>query len=184
MAPDDWLVGQERATAASQRILAAAGELISRHGYDAFTIDALATKVHCSPATIYRHAGGKAAIRDAVIGLQAARIVETVRDAIDGLSGPQRVVTATTIALQRIRSDPLAQVMRSMHNAATNEWLPASPMVTQFAAEMLGRSTPDPVGEQWLIRVFLALWTWPVNDRDEEQKMLQRFLGPPYVDEG
>lgn len=183
MAHDDWLVGRDRGAEATQRIYTAAAELISLHGYDAFTIDALAAKVHCSPATIYRHAGGKTAIRDAVIGLHAARIVETVRDAIKGLSGPDRVVTATAIALQRVRSDPLAQIMRSMHDAARSEWLPASPIITHFAAEMLGHSAPDTLGEQWLIRVFLALWTWPLKDPDAEGQMLQRFLGPPYSDE-
>jgi AcrR family transcriptional regulator len=183
MANDDWLVGRDRRTEATERIYAAAAQLISRHGYDAFTIDALAAKVHCSPATIYRHAGGKSAIRDAVIGRHAARIVETVRDAIKGLSGPERVVTATALALQRARSDPLAQIMRSMHNTTESEWLPATPIVTHFAAEMLGQSAPDALGEQWLIRVFLALWTWPLKDPDAEREMLQRFLGPPYKDE-
>ena len=183
MAHDDWLIGRDRPTAAADRIHTAAAELISRHGYDAFTIDALAAKVHCSPATIYRHAGGKTAIRDAVIGMHATRVVETVRHAIEGLSGPDRVVAATEIALQRIRSDPLAQVMRSMHNSERNEWLADSPVVASFAAEMLGDIAPDPVAEQWLIRVFLALWTWPPKDHDAERQMLQRFLGPPYLDQ-
>ena len=86
---------------------------MSRQGYDGFTIDTLAATVHCSPATIYRHAGGKAAIRDAVLALQAERILDTMREAIAGLTGPERIVTATTVALQRLRSDPLAQIMRS-----------------------------------------------------------------------
>jgi AcrR family transcriptional regulator len=183
MARADWLVGGERSSEATKRIYAAAAELISRHGYEAFTIDALAAKVHCSPATIYRHAGGKIAIRDAVVGLHATRIVETVRDAIEGLCGPERVVTATAVALQRVRSDPLAQIMNSTRHPADGDWLPASGMVAQFAAEMLGQHTRDPLAEQWLIRVFLALWTWPMKDPDAEHQMLQRFLGPPYSEE-
>jgi AcrR family transcriptional regulator len=54
-------------------VTAAAAELISPKGYEAFTIEALATKAHCPPATIYRHAGGKAAILDAVVAIQSAR---------------------------------------------------------------------------------------------------------------
>ncbi|MBX9978755.1 MAG: TetR/AcrR family transcriptional regulator, partial [Mycobacterium gordonae] len=50
MPHDDWLVGRDRATEATARILNAAADLISRHGYGAFSIDALAAKVHCSPA--------------------------------------------------------------------------------------------------------------------------------------
>src|SRR5580693_7207196 len=111
----DWLVGRDRRSEAAERIYAAAADLIARRGYEAFTSEALAASVHCSPATIYRHAGGKAAIRDAVVAIQAARIVDTTREAIRDLEGPDRVVTATLVALQRLQSDPLAQMMRSMH---------------------------------------------------------------------
>lgn len=179
----DWLVGQDRKSEATRRIYAAAAELIARRGYEEFTIEALAAEVHCSPATIYRHAGGKAAIRDAVVGLHATRIVETVRDAIEGLTGSDRVVTATTVALQRVRSDPMAQIKNSTRSLPGGEWLPASAMVSKFAAEMVGQHTPDPLAQQWLIRVFFALWIWPMKDPDAELQMLQRFLGPPYAEE-
>ncbi len=139
MSREDWLVGRDRRSEACDRIYAAAADLISRRGYDGFTIEALAAKVHCSPATIYRHAGGKAAIRDAVIAMQAARIVDTTREAIKGLTGPERVVTATIVALQRLQSDPLAQLMRSTQATPINEWITESPAVTGLAGEMLGR---------------------------------------------
>jgi AcrR family transcriptional regulator len=181
MATDDWLVGRDRHSEAAERIYAAAAELMSRQGYDAFSIDTLAATVHCSPATIYRHAGGKAAIRDAVLGRQAERILDSVREAIAGLTGSERIVTATTVALQRLRADPLAQIMRSMATVPGDEWLSDSPMVTRFANEMVGLSTPDPLAAQWLIRAFLALWYWPLNDSDAEHQMVRRFLGPPYT---
>lgn len=60
MAPEDWLVGRNRRDEAADRIYAAAATLLARHGYDAFSIDALAAAVHCSPATIYRHTGARA----------------------------------------------------------------------------------------------------------------------------
>ena len=37
-------------------------------------------------------------------------IVETVREAVDGLSGADRIVRAITVALRQIRSDPLGRV--------------------------------------------------------------------------
>jgi AcrR family transcriptional regulator len=181
MATDDWLVGRDRHSEAAERIYAAAADLMSRLGYDAFSIDALAATVHCSPATIYRHTGGKAAIRDAVMGLQAERILDSVREAITGLTGPERIVTATTVALQRMRADPLARIMRSMTTPPGNEWLTDSPIVTRFANEMVGLSTPDPLAAQWLIRAFLALWYWPLKDADAEGHMVRRFLGLPYT---
>lgn len=177
----DWLLGRDRGSEATERIYAAATDLIAQGGYQAFTIEALAAKIPCSVATIYRHAGGKAAIRDAVVAIQAARIVDTVRDAIKDLSGPDRVVTATIVALQRLHSDPLAQMMRTMQTNPGSEWLTKSPVVTRFAAEMLGPDNTDSLAAQWLIRVFLALWYWPVKDAAAERTMVQRFLGPPYT---
>jgi AcrR family transcriptional regulator len=180
MPHSDWLVGRDRHSAAAERIYAAAADLIADTGYDAFTIEALAAKVHCSPATIYRRAGGKAAVRDAVVAIQASRILDTVRDAIKDLRGPERVVTATVVALQRMHSDPLVQLMQSMQLAPGSEWLTTSPVVTGFAAEMLGDDNPDPLAAQWLIRVFLALWCWPLKDPAVERVMVERFLGASY----
>ncbi|MEE6179907.1 TetR/AcrR family transcriptional regulator [Mycobacterium sp. 050134] len=182
MPTHDWLVGRDRHAEGAERIYAAAAELISRQGYDAFSIDALAAAVHCSPATVYRHAGGKTAIRDAVMSRHAERILDSVREAIAGLTGSERVVTATTVALQRMRSDPLAQIMRSATGPPGNEWLTDSPIVARFATEMVGLDRPDPLAAQWLIRMFLALWQWPVKDPDEEAAMVRRFLGPPYAE--
>jgi AcrR family transcriptional regulator len=181
MPHDDWLLGRDRRSEAAERIYAAAADLISQFGYEAFTIEALAAKIHCSPATIYRRAGGKAAIREAVVAIQATRILGTVRDAIKDLSGPDRVVTATIVALQRMHSDPLVHLMRSMQLAPGSEWLTTSPVVTGFAAEMLGQENPDPLAAQWLIRVFLALWCWPLKDPAVERAIVERFLGPSCI---
>ncbi|WP_197502843.1 MULTISPECIES: TetR/AcrR family transcriptional regulator [unclassified Mycobacterium] len=181
MMGDDWLVGRDRHSAGVERIYAAAADLMVRRGYEALRIEDLAAAVHCSPATIYRHAGGKAQIRDAVMGRQAERILDSVRAAIAGLTGTDRVVTATTVALRRLRADPLAQLMRTRTAARSNEWLTDSPVVARFATEMVGLSEPDPLAAQWLIRVFLALWCWPLGDADAEEAMVRRFLGPPYA---
>lgn len=180
MPREDWLVGRDRRSEATERIYMAAADLIARLGYDGFTIEALAARVHCSPATIYRQAGGKAAIRDAVVAAQAARIVDTTREAIKDLTGPERVVTATIIALENLRSDPLAQLMRSIHAAPVSDWVISSPTVTGLAAEMLGPGIDDPLAAQWLIRVFLALWSWPLKDPVAERDLVERFLGPSY----
>ncbi|OBF62422.1 transcriptional regulator [Mycobacterium sp. 852002-51971_SCH5477799-a] len=181
MARDDWLVGRDRRSEAAERIYTAATDIIARHGYEGFTIEALAARVHCSPATIYRHAGGKATIRDAVVGIQAARIVDVTREAIQDLRGPERVVTATIMALERLRSDPLAQLMRSIHAAPVSDWVISSPTVTTLAAEMLGPDNDDPLAAQWLIHVFLALWSWPLKDPAAERALVERFLASSYT---
>jgi AcrR family transcriptional regulator len=185
MTRDDWLIGQDRTMVATERIYAAAAELIARRGYDAFTIEALATKVHCSPATVYRYAGGKAAIREAVTLRLSSRIVDAVREAIDGLTGSERIVTAVAVALERMRAEPLAQLMTgTMHAVRDEQWLCSSPAIMTLAQEMIGAETADPAAAQWLIHVVLAMWCWPATDPDIENEMLRRFLGPVFASPG
>lgn len=181
----DWLIGPDRRAVATERIYTAAAALIANQGYDAFTIDALAARVHCSPATVYRYVGGKAAIRDAVTVRLSTRIVDTVRKAIDGLTGEERIVTAVAVALERMRSEPLSQLMTDTLRAIREEqWINESPVVMALAQEMIGSEDADPVAAQWLIHAILALWCWPVDDPDLEAAMIRRFLGPSFVSEG
>lgn len=180
MAQQDWLVGTDRRAEAVERIHAAAAELISRHGFEAFGIDALAAIVHCSPATIYRNVGGKSVIIEGVMHQMSVRIVERVKAAIDGLEGEERIVTAIVVALDRIRAEPLGPLMmgavRPDHDTG---WLTASPLVAGLAEEMIGRT--DPLAAQWLIRATLALWYWPVKDRDDERAVVAQFIGPCFA---
>ena len=179
----DWLVGPDRQAVATERIYAAAADLISRNGFDAFTIGALAKKAHCSPATIYRHVGGKTAIRDALTVRLSARVVAAVRDTIKDLHGSDRVVTAVVVGLQHIRAEPLGHlIMGSAPHADDVAWVIASPVIADLAEEMIGGSQPDPAAAQWLIRVVLSLWYWPVNEPGSELQLIERFLGPLFTE--
>jgi AcrR family transcriptional regulator len=178
----DWLVGEDRRAVAAERIYAAAGDLIARGGMDAFDIDTLATRVHCSRATIYRCAGGKRQIRDAVMERSAKRIVGAVREAVDGLTGAPRIITAINVALDEIRSDPLGQLMLSaIRGAEERAWLTESPVVGRFATDLNGLTDDDTDAAQWIVRVVLSLLYWPVGDADLERQMLQRFITPAFA---
>lgn len=185
MARDDWLVGGDRRSIASERIYDAATDLIARDGLDALDIDKLAQRIHCSRATVYRYVGGKAEIRDAVLARAAQRIVEAVRETVDEMTGPERVVTAITAALERIRSDPLGQLLvgsiRGAHGTAT---LAASPLLAGFAAELGGLADRDPQAAQWIVRVVLSLVFWPNADSGAEREMLRRFVAPAFSEQG
>ncbi len=182
MVRSDWLVGGDRRTAAAERIYAAATDLIARGGMDAFDIDTLAARVHCSRATVYRCAGGKRQIRDAVMERSSARIVDSVRRAVDGQSGAQRIVTAITVALDEIRSDPLGQLMFStIRGAEERAWLTDSPIVARFATELNGLTDDDTEAAQWIVRVVLSLLYWPVDEAEVERQMIKRFISPAFA---
>lgn len=181
MAGHDWLVGDSRRTAGAERIYAAATDLVVRDGLDALDIDALAARVHCSRATIYRHAGGKAEIRDAVLARAAARIVDTVRQAVSGRRGAERVVTAIATALERIRSDPLGQLLVDS-GRGTQEMtrLATSPMLADFARDLSGLGGDDRWAASWVVRVVLSLLCWPIGDAQIERQILERFVAPAF----
>jgi AcrR family transcriptional regulator len=179
MVRDDWVIGGDRRKVAANRIYAAATDLVVRDGLDGFDIDTLAARVHCSRATIYRYAGGKAQIRDAVLMRLAARIVDTVRHAVDGLSGPERVVKAITVALEQIRSDPMRRLMISSSTAPDLSDLPSSPVLGRLAADLTG-ITDDPQAAQWIVRVVLSLAHWPISNIGLEEEMLRRFVTPAF----
>ena len=181
MVRDDWVVGGDRRAAAADRIYAAATDLVVREGLDAFDIDTLAARVHCSRATIYRYAGGKAQIRDAVLIRLSAGIVEAVRRAVEGLSGPKRVITAVTVALQQIRSDPLRRLMLSSGVSPDLGELHSSPLLSHLAAELTGLTDDDPQAAQWIVRVVVSLAYWPLANNRIEQEVLQRFLAPAFT---
>jgi AcrR family transcriptional regulator len=185
MSRSDWLVGGDRRAAATERILRVAADLIATDGFDNFDIDLLASRVHCSRATIYRHVGGRTAIRDAVLVRAAANIVETVRDAVDGLSGAERIARAITVALKQIRSHPLSLSMinpvRSGQGAA---WLTESPIVAGFATDLNGLTDDDTEAAQWIVRVVISLLHWPVDDADTERRVVERFVLPAFGREG
>jgi AcrR family transcriptional regulator len=182
VAREDWLFDDGRRAVASERLFAAAAELISRHGYDAFTVDTLAAAVHCSRATIYRYVGGKAQIRDAVVARSAARIVDVVRANVEGLTGAERVLTAIEVAVAQIRSDPAGQLfVESAQGARGSTWLTASPAVADFANELTGLAD-DPHAAKWIVRLVLSLLFWPDADAHAEHMLLQRYVAPAFVD--
>lgn len=180
MPRDDWLVGGDRRAVAAERIYAAATELIAQEGFDAFDIDTLAARAHCSRATVYRHVGGKAQIRDGALVRASARIVDTVRRAVVGLTGADRVVTAVTVALDEIRSDPLGRLMIGRTNAPEVSGIDASPVIAGLAAELTGITPDDPLAAKWIVHLVLSLAYMPVGDSRSEREMLQRFVAPAF----
>ncbi|MCV7254718.1 TetR/AcrR family transcriptional regulator [Mycobacterium hackensackense] len=180
MARQDWVVGGDRRAAAAERIYTAAAELILRDGLDALDVDSLAEQVHCSRATIYRYAGGKAHIRDVVLLRIASGITDTVRAEVKGLTGSQRVVTAISSALKQIRSDAIRRLMMTSSKAPALSDLHSSPMLGALAAELTGITDDDPAAALWIVHVVLSMAYLPVGDEQIEAEILHRFIAPAF----
>jgi hypothetical protein len=103
-----------------------------------------------------------------------------VRRAVDGLSGPERAVTAITVALEQIRSDPMRRLMANTVPAPNLSDLPSSPTLGRLAIELTGITDDDPEAAQWIVRVVLSMIYWPIGDSRLERSMLQRFLAPAF----
>lgn len=180
VARDDWLLGGGRRAAAADRIYAAATDLVLRGGLDTLDMDVLAAQVHCSRATVYRYAGGKAQIRDAVLVRLAAHIVDSVQHAVRDLSGAERVAGAIMVALDHIRSDPIRQMMTGLGAGRDLTALPSSPVLGRLAAELTGITDDDPQAAQWIVRVVMSLALWPIGDRRAEEAVVRRFVTPAF----
>lgn len=180
MTRDDWMLGGDRRAAAAERIHRAAVDLVLADGLDGLDIDVLAARLHCSRATVYRYAGGKAQIRDAVLMRLAAGVVENVRVAVEGLSGPERVIAAIDVALEQIRADPMRRLMVGGMNALDLGGLHDSPLLGRLAADLTGITDDDPEAAQWIVRVVVSLAYWPTGDPHTEKQLLRRFVAPAF----
>lgn len=178
----DWLAGGDRTDLAVERIYTAATASVAARGLDRLSIDDIAERAGCSRATIYRHVGGKTAIRDAVLARSIARIGAEVRTAVSRLQGPERVVEAILVSLRAVRGDQVAagllfgtpaseQLNRSLHD---------SPQLTAAAAELAGLHPDDHIAAEWVVRVVLSQLSWPHSDTDEEERMIRRFVAPAF----
>jgi hypothetical protein len=98
------------------------------------------------------------------------------------LTGAQRIVTAITVALEEIRSDPLGQLMFSaIRGAEERTWLTESPIVARFATDLNGLTDDDTEAAQWIVRIVLSLLYWPVDDAYVERQMVERFISPAFA---
>ncbi len=183
MGKTDWLAGGDRHELATERIYAAAADLIARRGLDRFDLELLAKEANCSRATLYRHAGGKTQIRDEVLARSARRINSAVVKAARELTGGERIVEAVTVALRVIRSDPVASQVFGPGRPGNAALLADSGMLARFAAESAGLNPDDTAASQWINRVTLSLLFWPGQDEAAETHMLRSFVSPAFCDQ-
>ena len=176
----DWILGVDRKGEALERILDTASDIVSRKGFQSLTIEELAGALNCSPATIYRRAGGKAAIVEVLISRFADRITQAVNRELENLEGTERIMAAVLVGLEHMRAEPLGQlIMGDVRPDRDTGAITASPLVARIAEQMIG--SDDPLAAQWLIRITFSPWYWPLKDKQTEYELVRRFAAPSVI---
>lgn len=176
----DWLAGDRRHHA-RERIYDSAAALVETRGFDRLSIDLIARNVGCSRATVYRHAGGIDAIRDAILIRATNQVAETVAQTVKALPAEERTVGAILVSLKVLRSHPVfASVGASRETGRlVEQTLIGSPRIPQAAAVIAGLPGDDKLAALWMVRVVLGLLYWPVTGIDgAEEAIVRRFVAP------
>lgn len=174
----DWLAGGDRAELAVERIYAAAADSAALHGLDRLNVDDIAARVGCSRATLYRHVGGKKALRDGVLARAISRVGAQIADAVTGLTGQERIVMAILSALRVVRGDAVAaSAMRG--GPAVDQVMLDSPRLAATAAQLCGLD--DAMAADWIVRVVLSLLLWPMVDAAAEEEVVRRYVAAAVV---
>ncbi|SDU53103.1 TetR/AcrR family transcriptional regulator [Gordonia westfalica] len=164
----DWLVGSDRGDAARRRLVSEAAALIAARGLEAFSVDELAVRAHCSRATIYRHAGGRTALIEAVLATTAAPVLESIREEAAGTAGEERARIAIMAAVRALRADRvIRQFLRPPTLVASTPTVLASPTVLAVAAELIGLDPDDTAAARFAIRSVLTMLLWPAGPGEE-----------------
>lgn len=96
------------------------------------------------------------------------------------MTGAERVLTAVTVAVRRIRADPMVDLLlSSVRTGGGVTALTESQVPAAFATE-LGGLADDHAAAEWMVRLVLSLLVWPGADEATEQEMLRRFVVPAF----
>ena len=178
----DWLTPQ-RAEAACDRILAAAGELFATQGIEAVGMHDIARAAGCSRATVYRYFENREALHTAYVHRHARAINRELAGLVGGIAEPgERLLAALTHALHLVRENPAFAAWFARTSIGA-EVAGGSKVVQAITAGFLLSVDPaDVAGAQrrayWLVRVLTSFLTVPGRDPDEERAMLAEFVVP------
>lgn len=178
----DWLAPQ-RAEAACDRILDAAGELFARGGVESVGMNDIARAAGCSRATVYRYFENRETLHAAYVHRNAQMVNRAIGELVGGIADPrERLLAALMQALRLVRANPAlsAWFTRTPIGAQAAE---GSAVVQAMTAGFLLSVDPgDAAAAQrqarWLVRVLTSFLTVPGRDEDEERAMLAEFVVP------
>lgn len=178
----DWL-GPQRAEAACDRILDAAGTLFAERGVESVAMSDIAGTAGCSRATVYRYFENREALHRAYVHRHARAVNRQIGKLVAGIADPQdRLLAALTHALRLVREDPslAAWFARTPIGAEAAE---ASAVVQAMTTGFLlsvdaGDADAAQLQARWLVRVLTSFLTVPGRDVQDERNLLAEFVIP------
>ncbi len=180
----DWL-RDERALAAGERLLDAAGHCFAERSVAATGMADVAERAGCSRATLYRYFANRDELRLAFVHREARRIGRQVLVDVDAVADPlDRTVVAVESALRQVRADPTLAAWFTTGDAGLASVLgQGSDVIHGLAAAFFGPADDPEAGRRstWLVRVILSFLTVPGTDAAEERDLLERFVAPAIV---
>lgn len=184
MAGNDWL-GPQRAEAATDRILDAAGDLFADHEVSTVGMNDIASAAGCSRATLYRYFDNREALHTAYVHREANRLHQHLGYRLAGISDPrERLLTGLTAAMEIVRRSPaLSSWFASSAPPIGAKAAEQSEVIRAFTAGFLtslGPGDPEAVDRRarWLLRILTSLLIFPGHDDGDERSMLEEFVIP------
>ncbi len=176
----DWMTGEGRRKLVVERIYDSACELIAENGFDRLDVDAIAHRTGCSRATVYRHVGGKHAIRGALLARTATQIATAVQEQVSKFSGEERIVRTILCTLSAVRTNAVSATALAgalTHPSANSSVLPSRELVAA-TVKLAGLDPDHPLAGRWMVRVVLALLFWPMPNKDIEEQTVRSLVAP------
>lgn len=174
-----WLA-EDRASAATARILDAAGRLFAANGVQGTDMVDIARLAGCSRATVYRYFENRQALHRAFIEREAVRIAREAAAGVADVDDPgDRLVAAVLACLRAVRTDPaLAAWFGPADQGLTGRLAASTPLIETLARVFIGDEDAPTPEARWLVRIIVSLLAVPGEDEAAERAMLERFVVP------
>lgn len=180
----DWL-GDRRTEVAADRILDAAGQLLTHRDAATVGMNDVARAAGCSRATVYRYFENRDALHAAYVHREARQTFRAMGELIAGIEEPRaRLLEGVLTSLRSVRESPsLASWFTSTQRPIGGQLADSSEVIgglTEAFLRSLGLDGVEPRA-RWLIRVMVSLLVFPGRDDVEERAMLEDFVLPPVM---
>jgi len=164
-----------------QRILAAARDLVARHGYDGLTMRGLARVARVSVPTLYNLVGGKDTILAALLAAQVQRVAEVHVDAEASFFGRARaafergmaaVADAPDFYRELIRmflTSPDARGLRRRTEDAYLALMTANLSAAKHEGQLAPWAEPRVVAGHMFAQYIAAFLAWAAGELDLDQ---------------